>query len=178
MTCYIQQALRTESVDLFKVDSPRILHAAIGAMTEVGELLLATDDINLKEEMGDICWYVAIACDELGIGFEDLLVLADGERVEDDPFKALLGGAADALDTVKRGLFYGVEFDEAQFGRHFGTMLATLRILARDEGWDMTDLQQSNIAKLSRRYPEKFTTHDAVERDVEEEREAISRSQA
>lgn len=173
MISYIEQAMRTESVDLFKVDSPRILHAAIGAVTEVGELLLATDDINLKEEMGDICWYVAIACDELKIGFEDLLLLADMERVEDDPFKALLGGAGEALDTVKRGLFYGIDFDEAAFGRHFGTMLSALQIMADDEGWDLTDLQQSNIAKLSRRYPEKFTSEAAVNRDTAAEREAV-----
>lgn len=170
MTSYIEQATRTESIDLFKVDNPRLLHAAIGAVTEVTELLLATDDVNVKEEMGDICWYVAIACDELGIGFEDFLVLADGERVEDDPYKAMLGGAGDALDTVKRSLFYGIELDEAKFGQHFGTMLAALRILARDEGYDMTDLQAANIAKLSSRYPEKFTTEAAINRDVEAER--------
>lgn len=176
MITYIEQATRTESIDLFKVDSPRLLHAAIGAVTEVSELLLAEDGdtINVKEEMGDICWYVAIACDELGIGFEDLLVLADGERVEDDPFKALLAGAGDALDTVKRSLFYGIDLDEAVFGRHFGTMLAALRIMARDCGWDMTDLQVANIAKLSSRYPEKFTTEAAINRDIEAEREVLA----
>ncbi|MCG7628971.1 hypothetical protein MHM88_14260 [Epibacterium sp. MM17-32] len=175
MTNYIDQATRTESIDLFKVDSPRLLHAAIGACTEVGELLLANegDVTNVKEEMGDICWYVAIACSELGIWFEDLLVLADEERAEDDPFKALLGGAGDALDVVKRALFYGVELDEAKFGRHFGTMLLALQIMARDEGWDLTELQEANIAKLSRRYPEKFTTEAAVNRDTAAELAAV-----
>lgn len=172
---YIEQATRTESVDLFKVDSPRLLHAAIGAMTEASELLLADDDaINVKEEMGDILWYIAIACATEGWTFEQLILQADVQRCEEDPLQAMLGGAADALDVVKRGLFYGIPTDREKFMVHFGTLLLSIQYLAQDCSWKIEDLQEANIAKLTTRFPDKFTSEAAVERDIEAEREALS----
>ncbi len=85
-TEYIKNVLRTEStkdpvVSEFGVNS-RILHSAMGACTETAELLDACkksmfygkqlDKINLAEEMGDVLWYLAILCDELGVTFEEL----------------------------------------------------------------------------------------------------------
>lgn len=176
MLDYTKQATRTESLDLFKVDNARILHAAIGASTEVSELVLAEpgDITNVKEEMGDILWYIAIAADALGLNrIEDFLPLADKARVDLDAIKAMVGSAADALDVVKRGLFYGIELDEVKFGGHFGTLLDAVQILAKDSGWTLTDLKVANIGKLSKRYPEKFTSEKAVNRDTVAEMEAV-----
>ncbi|AHX01149.1 putative mazG pyrophosphohydrolase [Nitrincola phage 1M3-16] len=82
---FIQQAIRTESPNFYQVDS-RILHAAIGCVTESGEMLDALkksifygkelDLVNIKEEAGDILWYLAILFDALGTNFE-----AEQERV-------------------------------------------------------------------------------------------------
>jgi len=59
----------------------RLLHGGIGVATEGGELLDAIkkhvyygaelDEINLKEEIGDVFWYLAILCDAIGISFEE-----------------------------------------------------------------------------------------------------------
>ena len=83
---YILNVLRTEStkdpiVSEFGVNS-RILHACMGTTTEAGELVDACkksmfygkqlDKVNLAEEAGDVLWYIAILCDELGITFEEL----------------------------------------------------------------------------------------------------------
>ncbi len=87
---YIQDAIRTESTDFQSMDqrlgdngTKRLLHAGIGLATEAGEFLDALkkhifygkelDRVNLKEEMGDLFWYMAIACDELGVEFEPLM---------------------------------------------------------------------------------------------------------
>ncbi len=88
---YIELALRTEStlepIMPLPVDYPvsdrninRLLHAAMGLTTESGEFLDALkkhlfygkplDLVNLREEIGDIMWYLAIACDALGTDFE------------------------------------------------------------------------------------------------------------
>lgn len=76
---FIQQAIRTESDKFYDVN-PRILHAAIGCVTEAGELIDAIkksvfygkelDLTNIKEEAGDILWYLAILFDTLGTDFE------------------------------------------------------------------------------------------------------------
>lgn len=79
MENFIQRAIRTES-DKFYDPNTRILHAAIGCVTESGELLDALkkqmyygrelDIVNVKEEAADILWYLAILFDELGTDFE------------------------------------------------------------------------------------------------------------
>lgn len=76
---FITNALRTES-DKFYPVNPRIQHAAMGCVTESAELMDALkksmfygkelDIVNIKEEAGDILWYLAILFDELGTDFE------------------------------------------------------------------------------------------------------------
>lgn len=77
---FIENAIRTESPNYY-APNPRILHAAIGCVTESGEMLDAVkkqifygkdlDVTNVKEEAGDLLWYLAILFDELGTSFEE-----------------------------------------------------------------------------------------------------------
>ena len=76
---FIKDALRTDGTLNDKGDR-RIEHAIMGLVTEAGELTDALkrykfykqklDRVNLIEEAGDIMWYLAILCDELGVSFE------------------------------------------------------------------------------------------------------------
>jgi NTP pyrophosphatase (non-canonical NTP hydrolase) len=79
---YIDAVLKTES-PLFKSQPERIMHSIYGCVTEAGEMMdnlkRATfykdkllDKPNLVEEIGDMCWYLAIMCDELKISFEEV----------------------------------------------------------------------------------------------------------
>jgi len=80
---YMKDALRTEStVFNLKDGDDRLLHAGIGLATEAAEFLDALkkhifygkelDRVNLKEEIGDLQWYCAIALDELDSTFEEV----------------------------------------------------------------------------------------------------------
>ena len=83
---YITNALRTEPQKYHFPKSsnlsPRIEHAVMGIVTEAGELMdtvkkvkiyqAKLDKTNLKEEIGDVMWYLAILCDELKISFEKI----------------------------------------------------------------------------------------------------------
>jgi NTP pyrophosphatase (non-canonical NTP hydrolase) len=82
MDNFIEDCKRTESVlngVMLSAGSARLVHAAFGMSTEAGEFLdqlkkhffygKALDLTNLKEELGDILWYIAIAMDELGTDF-------------------------------------------------------------------------------------------------------------
>lgn len=120
---YIKKAIRTEVPEyqfaILKSEKhwvpPRIEHAAMGLVTEAGEVMDALkktkiygkpfDPVNMKEEIGDVFWYLAIMCDELGISFEEV--------------------------------------------------------------WE------KNIAKLAKRYPEKFTEELALKRDTDAERKVL-----
>lgn len=87
MEDYIQQVLRTESTDwdaiierLSDITTIRLLHAAMGKVTEAGEFIdvlkkyimygKPIDKVNLKEEIGDEFWYDGIACDVLNTDFD------------------------------------------------------------------------------------------------------------
>ena len=84
---YLKSALRTESKDFKsingRIDSEkiRLLHAAMGMQTEAAEFTdmlkkhifygKTLDKVNLKEEIFDMTWYMAIALDVLGYTFEE-----------------------------------------------------------------------------------------------------------
>jgi NTP pyrophosphatase (non-canonical NTP hydrolase) len=85
---FIEDCLRTESSyfqaltdkDANVYDGNRLIHAAFGMQTESAEFTDALkkslfygkelDVVNLKEEIGDMLWYMAIALDELGSDFD------------------------------------------------------------------------------------------------------------
>lgn len=82
---YTAQALRTESpitpaLQTRLKDNARLVHAVLGLQTEAGELAdpvkkhiyygRPLDLVNLREEIGDCLWYLAIAADALGTTLE------------------------------------------------------------------------------------------------------------
>jgi NTP pyrophosphatase (non-canonical NTP hydrolase) len=61
----------------------RLNHAAQGMATEVGEFtdvlkrwlhyIAPIDETNMAEEIGDLMWYVALACNALGVSLQDVM---------------------------------------------------------------------------------------------------------
>jgi len=87
---YVQGVLVTESRDMADIATRattvrtiRLLHAAMGLVTEAGEFLDAVkkhifygkefDKTNLVEELGDLFWYIGIASDVLDRSFEEIM---------------------------------------------------------------------------------------------------------
>lgn len=87
---FIKSSLITEARDMTPVldrlqdiGTIRLLHAMVGLCTESGEFQdtikkhifygKEIDKINLVEELGDLMWYMAVACDELGVSFEEVM---------------------------------------------------------------------------------------------------------
>lgn len=81
---YIKSVLRSESANFYSIN-PRLLHAALGICSESGEFSDSLkkslfygrqlDVVNAKEELGDLLWYIALAIDELGSSFEEIMEL-------------------------------------------------------------------------------------------------------
>lgn len=88
---YIEEAKKTDLIEsdyelmVARVsfnEKPKLLHAAMGMVTESAEFMDALkkhfiygkpiDEVNLIEELGDVCWYIAIACKALGTDFESI----------------------------------------------------------------------------------------------------------
>lgn len=159
----------------------RLLHAAMGLCTETAELYELESEQHELEELGDICWYVALGLDALGSSWEEIQIM-DGEE-----FVALVRGntadesvmiyATDLLDMMKKNIFYGRPVDtEKAFGNlvliknclHWG-------LVAGGSDLTLDQVVDANIKKLTARFPEKFTEDAANNRDVKAEYAAMSR---
>ena len=87
---YTQAVNATENKDyagmserLQDSDTVRLLHALVGLATESAELLDAMkkhvfygkslDLLNIKEELGDVLYYHALACDVVGLTLEEAM---------------------------------------------------------------------------------------------------------
>jgi NTP pyrophosphatase (non-canonical NTP hydrolase) len=87
---YQREAERTNLPDYGPVQArmsdplfARLLHAASGMVTEAGEFMDALkkhamygkplDVVNLAEEVGDQLWYLALACNTLGVEIEAVM---------------------------------------------------------------------------------------------------------
>lgn len=87
---YVKNAIKTESNDFpaiaARLSDPttiRLLHAFMGIGTEAGEINDALkkhllygkvfDRANAIEELGDLGWYIALACDALNVPLEEVM---------------------------------------------------------------------------------------------------------
>lgn len=78
---YQRLALRTEAPGRPRAE--RLLNAALGLCGEAGEVAdtikkwqfhgHALDEAGLRKELGDVLWYVALACDALGLQMGDVM---------------------------------------------------------------------------------------------------------
>jgi NTP pyrophosphatase (non-canonical NTP hydrolase) len=110
---YIKGVLSTENKDfagiasrLSSESSIRLLHGAVGIASESGELMDAIkkhifygrplDKENVKEELGDLFYYMGLIAYELGVSFEEIQI-ANAEKLE----KRYPGGFTEALAQLR-----------------------------------------------------------------------------
>lgn len=78
------------------------------------------------------------------------------------------GEAGEAIDIVKKITFHGHPFDEeskAHLAKELGDVLWYIATSARAIGYDLSDIMQMNIDKLSARYPDgHFDTDKSMHR--------------
>lgn len=78
---YQRLALRTAPAALSKAE--RLTNAALGLAGESGEVADTVkkicfqghelDEAALSKELGDLCWYIALGCDALGVTMGDVM---------------------------------------------------------------------------------------------------------
>lgn len=78
-----------------------------------------------------------------------------------------LGELADAL---KKYLHYGRDFDRVNALEELGDIAWYLALAVDCLGGDLENVLEANIAKLKKRFPEKFGDNGAEHRDVQQER--------
>jgi hypothetical protein len=148
-----------------------LLHGVVGIITELEELIDWNDEVNKKEEVADIFWYLALIDRELNINFqienyEKQLHQVTNEKLIMQSFKT----SSKLLDDLKKKIFYNKLIDEENFVRKTKNLFDTLGVFCYINNIEINDILDKNIAKLKARYGEKFSTERAIKRDLEKER--------
>jgi len=81
--------------------------------------------------------------------------------------------SAELADQVKKAVFYGAKLDKANLLEEVGDGLWYMAIVLKTIDKTFGDAMRVNIAKLEKRYPEAFTEEDAINRDLDGEREIL-----
>lgn len=182
---YREKANRTMSKELEKIynlkDRSLItklesLHCVIGMMTEVDEMedgLFAGDIVNMKEEMGDLMWYIANYDNTQEAELEELW---DIELVgESYDISSIRKGTQSLLDLWKKKFFYNTDKYDLEIADLFANLKHECLKFAKTNDWNLFEIMDTNIEKLEARYPEKFTTDKADNRDLNTEREILEK---
>lgn len=180
---YKVEASRTLEDPFYTEDQKRRfgLHAAIGICTEVGELVecfkenLLIDCVNMQEEIGDCFWYLAIYERLFGFELETNTCFQNnvGFNGSDDVLFKLVISSSKLLDIYKKAVFYDREELEMQIRTHTEEVFQLLVMLLETAGRSVEKTRTINIAKLRKRFPEKFSKENAINRNLKAEREIL-----
>ncbi len=87
----------------------------------------------------------------------------------------LFSEGGELADAVKRHIFYGTNLDATNLKEESGDLLWYIQLLIKAMNWSMEEVMDVNMAKLAKRYGDKFefTEHAAVHRDLEGERAVL-----
>jgi hypothetical protein len=174
-----------------------LTHAKYGIITEVAELCdvakknfwygKAIDHVNVKEEIGDIMWYMAIIMRKFpDIGLSTNRHPGEFGLRETSSFleftdclyahSVRLTGWLDLLyptGAVREGSYLRqVEDSVKRDSGHFLDFICTFCLRF---GYDINAIMGTNIEKLKARFPEKFSSENAIIRNLNKERDILEK---
>lgn len=110
---------------------------------------------------------------------ENVLRTLNTERKPDpiyDELHMVLGmvtEASEIADVYKKLIAYQKPLDEVNIQEELGDLLWFIDGFCYFKGYDIDKIKQMNIDKLAKRYPEKFSVEQALNRDLNLERTSL-----
>jgi NTP pyrophosphatase (non-canonical NTP hydrolase) len=77
------------------------------------------------------------------------------------------------LDGLKKHIFYGKPIDAVNLAEEMGDLFWYIAVICTALGITFEDVMEHNIAKLKARYGDKFSEHNANNRNLERERRIL-----
>jgi NTP pyrophosphatase (non-canonical NTP hydrolase) len=151
-----------------------LLHGVIGVITELEELLDWNDEVNKKEEVADIFWYIALLDRELDLNLDipnekSGLLQLKNEVLIIQSFKT----SSVMLDILKKKIYYNKNIDLSKFSDLTQNLFDGMCTFCNYNQIDIQEILDTNIQKLKARYGEKFTSEKAINRNLETERKIL-----
>jgi hypothetical protein len=182
--------MRTAKMDNHFVVFDKERHAVYGIVGEVAELVADFQDHCLhetvKDELGDVCWYMALLLHHHNLNFDNYATGEDKKMIANSPganwgedgwvIMKMVRHAGAILERIKKRDAYGKEMCWDDISKHFIWLHSCIVRLASNHSIPCTEIMGANIAKLRARFPEKFSEERAINRDREEESRAVSES--
>ena len=174
MVNYQQDAQRTcASLGSEKLD---LAHMVLGIVSEQEEFLKAVvleDMINQREELADMCWYVANYCTFRGYNFQNIVENCINIQQEEweQEVSAMDVFVSKLADYVKKYIAYNKPIDRESEENVLRGIIFSITLEDCEFSFDK-DLER-NINKLKLRFPDKFTEYNALNRDLDGEREIL-----
>ena len=82
--------------------------------------------------------------------------------------------AAELLDAYKKHIYYGKPLDVVNISEEIGDVMWYVANLCRLLNFDIEKILDTNLQKLKLRYPDKFDSEKAINRDLDAERNLLS----
>ena len=79
-------------------------------------------------------------------------------------------------DIYKKHLAYGKPIDEVNEKEEIGDLMWYIACHCKNKGWSLAEIMEKNIEKLKARYPERFSSDKAINRNLSEEREILEKT--
>ena len=87
----------------------------------------------------------------------------------------LVTEAGELADVFKKNLAYNKPIDWINVQEEIGDLLWYIAGLCNINNFNLDAILQNNIDKLRKRYPEKFTENEAINRNLEQERKILEK---
>lgn len=103
--------------------------------------------------------------------YQDMAIRSRSNQTDDVRQMCCLGLAGEVgeiVDHFKKHLYHGHPLDSKHVMEELGDVLWYVATLADAMGFLLSDVMQTNVAKLNARYPNGFTVEDSINRDAKQ----------
>lgn len=174
-SAYLIAANRTEAKSCPKTgilfsEGERKRHSRLGIITKLAELLdiekkavyygKKFDIDHIKEELGDLCWYLALGFNICEMRIPDSVFVADN---------------AESPARILELALHTTTDETLEFSDRVACVYLAARSFAYEMELDWDEVLRKNQVKLEARYKGRgFTAEEAIHRDTEQEKEAMN----
>jgi NTP pyrophosphatase (non-canonical NTP hydrolase) len=116
-------------------------------------------------ELNDYAKWTVNTCAKLDTHKEDITHMLFGMTTE----------IGELTDIFKKSLAYGKDIDWVNVEEEIGDLMFYIASFCRINNLDLQEIINTNVLKLESRYPEKFSEHDALNRDLNKERSILEK---
>lgn len=177
---YVQDAIRTEStIDVVNTEYNNLL-GVMQIFVAAGNMLDAIKkNVFYGKEIKQTDWDANILTVLTETNLLEMFTLGENHTTLNiDPrlFHALIGIATESselIEAIIKAIEYNTDIDHVNVREELGDLNWYQAIAIDSTNADWNSILDTNIAKLKKRYPDKFTAHAAINRNIEAERELL-----